>query len=46
LTIVWVISPGLLRAIMRRKDLHIYVANWFYSAFIVTSAVCAVCAWR
>jgi cbb3-type cytochrome oxidase maturation protein len=46
LTIVWVISPGLLGTIMRRKELHIYVANWFYLAFIVTIAVLAVCAWR
>ena len=46
LTIVWVISPGLLGTIMRRKEPHIYVANWFYPAFIVTIAVLAVCAWR
>jgi cytochrome c oxidase cbb3-type subunit 1 len=46
LTIVWVISLGLLGTIMRRKEPHIYVGNWLYLAFIVTIAVFAVCAWR
>ena len=40
LTIVWVIYfLVFLATIMRRKEPHIYVANWFYLAFIVTIAV-------
>ena len=40
LTVVWVtyffVFVG---TIMKRKEPHIYVANWFYAAFIVTIAV-------
>ena len=40
LTIVWVAYLLVfLGTIMRRKEPHIYVANWFYLAFIVTIAV-------
>ncbi len=40
LTIVWVAYLIVfLGTIMRRKEPHIYVANWFYLAFIVTIAV-------
>ena len=40
LTIVWVAYLGVFMAtILRRKEPHIYVANWFYLAFIVTIAL-------
>ncbi|AEV36273.1 cytochrome c oxidase, cbb3-type, subunit I [Pseudovibrio sp. FO-BEG1] len=40
LTIVWVgYLLTFLGSIWRRKESHIYVANWFYLAFIVTIAV-------
>jgi cytochrome c oxidase cbb3-type subunit 1 len=40
LTIVWVVYLLLfLGTIARRKEPHIYVANWFYLAFIVTIAM-------
>jgi len=40
LTVVWVTYLLVyLGTIMRRKEPHIYVANWFYLAFIVTIAV-------
>jgi len=40
LTIVWVVYLLVyLGTIMRRKEPHIYVANWFYLAFILTIAV-------
>ncbi len=40
LTIVWVVYLLVfLGTLMRRKEPHIYVANWFYLAFIVTIAV-------
>jgi len=40
LTIVWVAYAVIfMGTLMRRKDPHIYVANWFYLAFIVTVAV-------
>jgi cytochrome c oxidase cbb3-type subunit 1 len=40
LTIVWVVYLVVfLGTIMRRKEPHIYVANWFYLAFIVTIAM-------
>ncbi len=40
LTIVWVAYlVNYLGTIMIRKEPHIYVANWFYLAFIVTVAV-------
>jgi len=40
LTVVWVVYFLVyLGTIMRRKEPHIYVANWFYLAFIVTIAV-------
>ena len=40
LTIVWVVYLLVyLGTIIRRKEPHIYVANWFYLAFIVTIAV-------
>ena len=40
LTAVWVVYLLVyLGTLMRRKEPHIYVANWFYLAFIVTIAV-------
>ncbi len=40
LTIVWVTYFVVyMGTIMRRKEPHIYVANWFYLAFIITIAV-------
>ena len=40
LTIVWVVYLFVfLGVIWKRKEPHIYVANWFYLAFIVTIAV-------
>jgi len=40
LTIVWVVYLAIfLGTIARRKEPHIYVANWFYLAFIVTIAM-------
>jgi len=40
LTIVWVVYLLVfLMTIIRRKEPHIFVANWFYLAFIVTIAV-------
>ena len=40
LTIVWVVYLLVfLGTIMRRKEPHIYVANWFYLGFIVTVAM-------
>ena len=40
LTIVWVAYLCVfLGTILRRKEKHIYVANWFYLAFIVTIAL-------
>lgn len=40
LTIVWVAYLVVfLSTLMRRKDPHIYVANWFYLGFIVTVAM-------
>ncbi len=40
LTVVWVAYLIVfLGTIMRRKEPHIYVANWFYLAFIVTVAL-------
>ena len=40
LTVVWVAYfLVFLGTIMRRKEPHIYVANWFYLAFILTIAV-------
>jgi cytochrome c oxidase cbb3-type subunit 1 len=40
LTIVWVAYLVVfLGTIMKRKEPHIYVANWFYLAFIVTIAM-------
>jgi len=40
LTIVWVAYLFVfLGTILKRKEPHIYVANWFYLAFIVTIAV-------
>ena len=40
LTIVWVLYLVIfLGTIMRRREPHIYVANWFYLAFIVTVAI-------
>ena len=40
LTIVWVAYLFVfLATILRRKEKHIYVANWFYLAFIVTIAM-------
>jgi cytochrome c oxidase cbb3-type subunit 1 len=40
LTIVWVTYFVLfLRTLMRRKEPHIYVANWYYMAFILVVAV-------
>lgn len=40
LTIVWVVYLLIyLGTIMKRREPHIYVANWFYLAFIVTIAM-------
>ncbi|MGY3614371.1 cytochrome c oxidase cbb3-type subunit 1 [Bradyrhizobium sp. USDA 10063] len=40
LTIVWVVYLLVfLATILKRKEPHIFVANWFYLAFIVTIAV-------
>ena len=40
LTVVWVVYLLVfLATLWRRKEPHIYVANWFYLAFIVTIAV-------
>ncbi|MDE4605463.1 cytochrome-c oxidase, cbb3-type subunit I [Sinorhizobium meliloti] len=40
LTIVWVAYlVAFLGTILKRKEPHIYVANWFYLAFIVTIAM-------
>ena len=40
LTVVWVVYLVVfLGTIMRRKEPHIYVANWFYLSFIVTIAM-------
>ena len=40
LTVVWVCYLlTFLGTLMKRKEPHIYVANWFYLAFIVTIAV-------
>jgi cytochrome c oxidase cbb3-type subunit 1 len=40
LTVVWVIYLVVfLGTILRRREPHIYVANWFYLAFIVTVAM-------
>jgi cytochrome c oxidase cbb3-type subunit 1 len=40
LTVVWVVYFLVyLGTIMRRTEPHIYVANWFYLAFIITIAV-------
>jgi cytochrome c oxidase cbb3-type subunit 1 len=40
LTIVWVVYLVVyVGTLMRRKEPHIYVANWFYLAFIVTVAM-------
>jgi cytochrome c oxidase cbb3-type subunit I len=40
LTVVWVVYLLVfLGTIMRRNEPHIYVANWFYLAFILTIAV-------
>ena len=40
LTVVWVVDLLVyLGTVMRRTEPHIYVANWFYLAFILTIAV-------
>jgi len=40
LTLVWVVYLAVfLGTLMRRQEPHIYVANWFYLAFIVTIAM-------
>jgi cytochrome c oxidase cbb3-type subunit 1 len=40
LTVVWVVYLLVfLGTLMKRKEPHIYVANWFYLAFIVTIAL-------
>jgi cytochrome c oxidase cbb3-type subunit 1 len=40
LTVVWVVYLVVyVGTIMRRREPHIYVANWFYLAFIVTIAM-------
>ncbi|MFV0360050.1 cbb3-type cytochrome c oxidase subunit I, partial [Tropicimonas sp.] len=40
LTVIWVIYLLIfLGTIMKRKEKHIYVANWFYLSFIVTVAM-------
>ncbi|HYE01589.1 MAG TPA: cytochrome-c oxidase, cbb3-type subunit I [Alphaproteobacteria bacterium] len=40
LTVVWVVYlVAYLGTLLRRREPHIYVANWFYLAFIVTIAM-------
>ncbi|MBL8577248.1 MAG: cytochrome-c oxidase, cbb3-type subunit I [Mesorhizobium sp.] len=40
LVIVWVVYFAIyIRTLMRRKEPHIYVANWYYMAFILVVAV-------
>jgi cytochrome c oxidase cbb3-type subunit 1 len=40
LTIIWVVYLAIfMGTIVKRKEPHIYVANWFYLAFIVTIAM-------
>ena len=40
LTVVWLLYLAIfLGTIIRRKEKHIYVANWFYLSFIVTVAM-------
>ncbi|WP_367197873.1 cytochrome-c oxidase, cbb3-type subunit I [Amorphus sp. 3PC139-8] len=40
LTLVWVLYLAVFAGtVMRRKESHIYVANWFYLAFIITIAM-------
>jgi cytochrome c oxidase cbb3-type subunit I len=40
LTVVWIVYLAIfLGTLARRKEPHIYVANWFYLAFIVTIAM-------
>jgi cytochrome c oxidase cbb3-type subunit 1 len=40
ITLVWVVYLLIfLGTLMKRKEPHIYVANWFYLAFIVTIAI-------
>jgi len=40
LTIVWVAYLGVyLGTLLKRKEPHIYVANWFYLSFIITIAM-------
>ena len=40
LTVVWVVYLAVfLGTIVKRKEPHIYVANWFYLSFIVTIAM-------
>ncbi|WDR06290.1 cytochrome-c oxidase, cbb3-type subunit I [Devosia rhodophyticola] len=40
LTIVWVVYFSIyIRTLMRRKEPHIYVANWYYMAFILVVAM-------
>ena len=40
LVIVWVSYFGIyLRTLMRRKEPHIYVSNWYYMAFILVVAI-------
>jgi len=40
LTIVWVAYGAVfIGTILKRRELHIYVANWFYLAFIITIAM-------
>jgi cytochrome c oxidase cbb3-type subunit 1 len=40
ITVVWVLyAIVFFGTIMKRKTSHIYVANWFFGAFIVTIAV-------
>ncbi len=40
LTVVWVVYLAIfVGTIMRRQEPHIYVANWFYLAFIITVAM-------
>jgi len=40
LTVVWVSYAAVfIGTIVRRKEPHIYVANWFYLAFIITIAI-------
>ena len=44
LTLIWVLyAVVFIGTILRREEPHIYVANWFFMAFILTIAVLHIC---